>query len=92
MGYRFNKPDANQESIIAALRQIGCTVHVVNRAPFDIVVGRNGKTYILELKDGRKPPSAQALKPSQEKFKREWLGQWDCVNCINDAIRVVTGQ
>ena len=92
MSYAYAKTDANQAEIVRALIHIGCTVHVVNRAPFDVVVGRLGANYLLEIKDSAKTLSQQKLKPSQERFSQEWRGQWACVNTAEAAIKIVTGK
>jgi hypothetical protein len=38
----------------------------------DLLVGLRGKTYLMEIKDGQKPPSDQKLTPDQ----LEWINAW----------------
>jgi hypothetical protein len=61
---RAAKVDANQTEIVQALRQIGAVVQslaaVGNGCP-DLLVGYRNRLFLLELKDGNKPPSAQKL-------------------------------
>ncbi len=91
------KIDANQPEIVKALRKIGCSVAITSGAGDgfpDIVVGRtdiNGerKNWLIEIKDGDKPLSAQKLKPLQVKFHAGWLGQIDVVNSAQGAINLV---
>lgn len=75
---RAAKVDANQPAIVAALRAIGATVqplHSVGSGCPDIVVGFRGCTFLLEIKDGAKPPSARRLTPDQEDWHGGWNGQ-----------------
>lgn len=56
--------DNNQQVIVAALRQHGCTVqhlHVIGKGCPDLLIGVNGANFLLEIKDGSKPPSKRQL-------------------------------
>lgn len=72
VGYA-RKRDANEPEIIAALEAIGCTVYALDK-PLDLLVGHGGKTYLLEVKDGAKPPSWQRVTDDQQKFLEWWEG------------------
>jgi len=87
------KTDRNQQEIIDALRKIGCTVvstHTQHKGFPDLVVGYRGVNYLIEVKDGQKPPSAQKLTPQQVKFFDEWRGQVTVVNSVEQAIDYIT--
>lgn len=84
-----NRIDANQAAVIAALEAAGCTVYVVDRAPFDLVIGRQKRTWIVEVKDGAKSPSRRKLTPAQATFKETWRGQWAVVETIEQALAVI---
>lgn len=73
---RAAKVDANQEQIVIALRARGASVRIVTQGDGlpDLLVGYNGYTLLMEVKDGRKPPSARRLTPAEEKFMLEWKG------------------
>lgn len=74
---RAAKVDANQPEIVAALRKLGCSVkpcHTVGEGFPDLACGYRGQTYLVEIKDGAKPPSARRLTPDQVKFHDEWRG------------------
>jgi Holliday junction resolvase len=74
---RAARVDANQAEIVEALRAIGCKVYVSSgfgQGFPDLVVGYRGRVFLLEVKDGDKPPSAQRLTPDQVKFHAEWAG------------------
>ena len=89
---RAAKVDANQAEIVQALRQIGATVQslaaVGNGCP-DLLVGFRGKNWLLEIKDGNKPPSAQALTPHQVEWHRVWQGRVVVVNSVESAIAAI---
>jgi hypothetical protein len=74
---RAAKIDSNHLEIVAALRGIGAYVmslaSVGGGCP-DLLVGFRGHTFLVEIKDGSKPPSARQLTEAQLKFHREWLG------------------
>jgi Holliday junction resolvase len=74
---RAAKIDANQEQVVDALRAVGATVQTlatVGKGVPDLLVGYQGKTLLLEVKDGRKPPSARKLSEDQLKWHGAWRG------------------
>ena len=92
---RAARTDGNQTEIVEALRKIGCCVlltHQLKNA-FDILVGFRGKTFIMEIKDGNRPPSARKLSKGEIKCKEgfEAVGVKYWVVCsVGDAINIVT--
>lgn len=58
------KRDANEASIVKALRKAGAWCQAVGQ-PYDLLVFYRGAWHVLEVKDSAKPPSAQLLSPSQ---------------------------
>lgn len=87
------KVDANQQEIVKALRDVyGVTVtptHAAGDGFPDLCVGFRGQTYLLEVKDGNKPPSKQKLTPDQEKWHTAWTGQVAVVKDIPEALAVL---
>lgn len=89
------KVDANQSEIVRALRRFGCYVqplHTIGKGCPDLLVGRGGRTTLLEVKDGAKPPSARSLTPDQV----EWIDAWRgapvfVVSSVDEALHVVLG-
>lgn len=59
----------------------------------DLVVGFRGKTLLLELKDGSKPPSARLLTPAEDAFRVRWQrvspGTYRIVESVKDALDAV---
>lgn len=86
---RAAKVDDNQAEIVKALRKIGASVqplHTVGGGVPDLLVGMAGKNVLLEVKDGAKVPSAQKLTPDQVGWHRDWRGQVETVNSVEQAI------
>ena len=86
------KVDDNQKFIVDALRRAGCSVqplHTAGGGVPDLLVGKAGVNYLIEVKDGNKPPSKQKLTPDQVEWHQGWRGQKAVVNCIDSALRVV---
>ena len=86
------RTDANQQEIINELRKIGCSVFDASQFGngfTDLVVGRAGVNWLMEVKDGSKPPSTQALTKDQKKFHDEWRGQKAVVRSPDEAIAIV---
>ncbi len=85
---RAAKVDDNQRAIVAALRERGATVqllHAVGRGCPDLLVGYRGMNLLIEVKDGRKPPSARQLTPDQIIWHRAWVGQVEVVESTDQA-------
>ena len=84
--------DSNQPAIVKALRAVGATVvhvHEVGHGFGDILVGRNGINYLMEIKDGDKPPSKRKLTPDEQIFHQWWRGQVEIVNSPAEALLVI---
>lgn len=84
--------DANQAEIVRALRAIGASVAITSALGDgfpDLVVGFRGKNFLVELKDGRKPPSARKLTEAEECFSERWRGQIAIINNIEEAIKLL---
>lgn len=89
---RAARVDANQPEVVAALRQMGCSVqplHTVGKGCVDLLVGFRGVNVLIEVKDGSKPPSERKLTPDQVEWHREWNGQVAVAESVDDAIRIV---
>jgi Holliday junction resolvase len=74
---RAARTDANQEEIVKALRAVGATVQslaAVGHGVPDLLVGYQGKTILMEVKDGKKSPSKRELTEDQVKWIDSWRG------------------
>ena len=89
---RAARTDANQTEIVETLRTVGATVqplHSVGVGCPDLLVGFRGLNYLIEVKDGRKPPSERKLTPDQVEWHSEWTGQVDIAEWPEDALRII---
>ena len=80
---KIARVDDNQKQIVRFLREKGVSVSITSatgRGFPDLVCGYKGKNILLELKDGKKPLSAQALTPEQHLWHYDWKGQAAVVN------------
>jgi hypothetical protein len=71
---RAARVDANQVDVVKALRQCGAIVtplHAVGHGVADLLVSYRQRWFLLEVKDGRKAPSAQKLTPDEKR----WIGE-----------------
>ena len=85
--------DSNHAKIARGLIAIGCLVHDTSAAGGgfpDLVVGFRGRIFLIEIKDGDKPPSARQLTTDQAHFHKRWRGLVHVVTSLDEAIKVVT--
>ena len=95
------KVDATQAAIVKALRKAGCSVvslaGVGDGCP-DVLVGCElyedcpepfRSNFLMEIKDGSKPPSQRKLSPAEKIFHDNWKGQVATVGSVAEALAVV---
>lgn len=90
---RAAKIDANQPQIVAALRKLGATVQslsAVGDGVPDLLVGFQGRTLLLEVKDGSRPKSERQLTDDQIQWHIDWRGG-PCmvVNSVDEALAAI---
>ena len=87
------KVDSNQTAIVDALRKAGAFVQsmaAIGRGCPDLLAGYRGQTYILELKDGSKVPSARRLTEDQLRWHAQWTGgPLMVVESADDALKAI---
>lgn len=90
---KHGKTDDNQQAIVKQLRQIpGVSVAVtsmVGNGYPDINIGLRDRTFLVELKDGKKTASRKKLKPDQEKFKKGWTGGYYVAETFEECLRII---
>lgn len=87
--YIPKRADANQGQIVGALRRLGFTVdsiHEVGRGVFDLSISKRGLNIWVEVKDGRKPPSARELTKAQKRWNFSHQGMRCVVTCYEDCV------
>lgn len=90
---RAAKVDRNQAEIVDALRKAGATVQslaAVGGGVPDLLCGFRRQTFLLEVKDGKQPPSARELTPDQVAWHLAW-GGGGCVvvNSVDEALAAI---
>ena len=91
---RICRVDANQKEIVTGLRKLGVSVtptHMVGDGFVDLVCGWKGQNFLLEVKDGEKPPSARKLTPDEVEWHGNWRGKAHIVGSLEHAIEVIKG-
>lgn len=89
---KYGRVDDNQSAIVEGLRTLGCSVRnlsAVGGGCPDLLVGRAGINYLLEVKDENKYPSERKLTKDQREFFAAWNGQAVVVKNIEEARRAV---
>jgi Holliday junction resolvase len=82
--------DGNQKEIVKTFRDCGASVLIlseVGKGCPDICVGMRGVNYLIEIKDGSKPPSGQKLTDCETEFFASWKGQVQVINSVDAALR-----
>jgi Holliday junction resolvase len=80
------KRDSIEPEIVAALERAGCSVWNLNgKGVPDLLVGRAGKNYLLEVKD----PLTGRLTQDQIYWHRTWRGKVHIVRSVDEALRAV---
>ncbi len=80
----YGKVDLNQKPIVAALRKKGASVFVASSVGHgfpDLVVGYNGRNYLMEVKSKR-----GKLTDPQVAFECEWHGTVKIVRTVSEAL------
>jgi len=87
---RAARIDDNQKEVVALFRKLGWYVLIISQLKncCDIMVSKNGHTIAIEIKDGKKPPSARKLSTGELKFEYEWKGAYELVICDEDVIAI----
>ena len=85
--------DANQPAIVEALRAAGASVEPklarVGEGVPDLLVSFRGMWYLLEVKDGTKPNSKQALTPDEQEWHGKQQAAVHVVNSVEQALAIL---
>ena len=84
---RARKTDANHQAIAEAFRRCGCLVHHTI-GDWDLTVSRFGQVLLIEVKDGKKPPSKRRLTPRSQRLIDDGWPIYR-VETIIDVLKVV---
>lgn len=91
-GVFHRRVDANHVEIVKALRQCGASVvslATVGRGCPDLLVGHQGRNWLIEVKDGSKSESRRALTDLEREWHADWRGQVVTVTSVEEALAVI---
>lgn len=89
------RTDDNQTEIVKALRAVGATVQsiaAVGKGCPDLLIGINGRNFLIEVKNQNQPPSRQALTTDELLWHNEWKGKVEIVNNVKQALAAIGAQ
>ena len=93
---KYGKIDDNQKEIVAALREHGAFVQSladIGKGCPDLLCAYAGSWFLLEIKDGSKPPSKRRLTEDEIRWQQKALETADgdvfVVKDINEALAAV---
>lgn len=84
--------DDNQREIVIGLRKAGYSVFVLSNVGHglpDILCGAHRRNFLFEIKDGKKPLSAQKLTSCEAMFHLSWAGQVNIITSLDDAFNII---
>lgn len=90
------RTDKNQATIVATLREIGCSVQSLHKAGEgvpDILVGFQGQNWLMEIKreiiTGKVFASESVLNEKQIEWHDKWRGQVATVRTADEALELI---
>jgi Holliday junction resolvase len=90
---RAAKIDSNQIQVVSALRAAGAKVQslaAIGKGVPDLLCKYEGAFYLIEVKDGRKPPSQRKLTEDQVKWHEEWKSAFlGVVDSPDEALKFI---
>ncbi len=89
---RHGKIDANQTQIVTAAGATVLSLADLGKGCPDLVCGYRGVNYLLEVKDGSKPPSKRKLTPDEVTWHAGWAGQVTVINSPAEALELLARQ
>ena len=89
---KHGRRDANHTDIVGTFRACGCSVldcaDLGDGKP-DLVVATASACFVVEVKDGTKPPSARKLTTKEQQFKDNWKGLYFVIESVDDVIKLL---
>jgi hypothetical protein len=92
------RTDANQRAIVDAYRCAGASVAILSSLGHGVpdllvahAVGSGRRTFVVEVKDPAKPPSARRLTPDECGWADAWRGEYWLIETVADVLRSLDG-
>ena len=95
MKHCYNRPskkDGNHDEISALFDALSWSVvdtHSLKNFA-DLVVSKNGRTIVVEIKDGSLPPSKRRLTDGELAFRGSWQGEYAVIESPDDVLNLDT--
>lgn len=89
---RAAKVDRNHGEIVKALRAAGagvCDLSAVGSGCPDLLASYRGQWFLLEVKDGKKPPSKRQLTPDQQAWHALHRAPVAVVKDVDEALAAI---
>jgi hypothetical protein len=89
---RAKKIDTNQNLIVTQLRRCGVSVAItsmVGKGFPDLIIGRAGQNFLIELKDGNKSKSRKKLTAAEKEFFTTWNGQVNTAENFDEIKNII---
>ncbi len=89
---RAARTDENHSDVVDAFRRLGCSVLSLaglGQGVPDLLISNRHGSYLVEVKDGEKPPSKRKLTDDQVEFHSHWRGQIYIVERLEDVAAVI---
>jgi len=86
------RKDNNHTDIVGTFRACGCSVldtSQLGKGAPDLIIGYQGKSVLVEVKDGSKPPSQRKLTVDEYEFQQTWRGRYEIIASVDDAINLL---
>ena len=88
------RTDDNHRAVVDELREAlpeatVCDLSGAGKGVPDLLIGYAGRNYLVELKDGNKPPSRRELTEAQQTFHGQWQGQVCIATTAANAIAAI---
>jgi len=92
MARQRGRVDANHTAVVNALRMAGASVQSladIGKGCPDLLVAFRGVNYLMEVKDGSKPPSARKLTEDEVLWIASWKALVHVVMTVDEALDVI---
>ena len=87
---RAAKKDDNHHEVEKAFKDLGYITQDLSQLKnaCDLLAVKGKRIFVVEIKDGKKPPSARKLTEGEEKFALKWGAHWALITSVNDVIEL----
>jgi len=86
--------DRNQPEVVKEFRRLGYSVKPIHQVKkcCDLLISKDKFTFLVEVKDGEKPPSARRLTEGEQEFKDSWQGRYYICISLEDVHKIARAE